>query len=266
MGLLTEGDPPQLVNYSYRGGDASLTYKYVLSPLAQFCVDHFVPMTMAPNLITFVGLMIMVSSFVLSILLNPTLEADSQPRWLCVYTGLAVLLYQTLDNMDGKQARRTKSSSALGMLFDHGCDAINSVISPVTTAACVGMGWELGWVYLTSTVFVAFFFQTWEEYYVGEMNLPVFNGPSEGLLMTAVLCFFSGLSPQGPHFWTRALDLTALHALAPAALDAVGLSREVLAAKITPGLILITYSNIWAWITIVIQFFKGKSLLLLFLR
>jgi ethanolaminephosphotransferase len=31
----------------------------------------------------------------------------------------------TLDAIDGKQARRTGSSSALGELFDHGCDAIS---------------------------------------------------------------------------------------------------------------------------------------------
>jgi len=29
-------------------------------------------------------------------------------------------LYSTFDNVDGRQARRTKSSSALGELFDHG--------------------------------------------------------------------------------------------------------------------------------------------------
>jgi hypothetical protein len=29
-------------------------------------------------------------------------------------------MYQTLDALDGKQARRTKTSSPLGELFDHG--------------------------------------------------------------------------------------------------------------------------------------------------
>jgi phosphatidylglycerophosphate synthase len=31
---------------------------------------------------------------------------------------------QTFDAVDGKQARRTNSSSPLGELFDHGCDAL----------------------------------------------------------------------------------------------------------------------------------------------
>ena len=30
-----------------------------------------------------------------------------------------------MDNMDGKQARKTKTSSPLGMIFDHGLDAVN---------------------------------------------------------------------------------------------------------------------------------------------
>ena len=35
-------------------------------------------------------------------------------------------MYQTLDAIDGKQARRTNSSSPLGELFDHGCDSLST--------------------------------------------------------------------------------------------------------------------------------------------
>ena len=37
-------------------------------------------------------------------------------------------LYSTFDNVDGKQARRTNTSSPLGELFDHGCDALTIVV------------------------------------------------------------------------------------------------------------------------------------------
>ena len=37
-----------------------------------------------------------------------------------------MFLYQTLDAIDGKQARRTGSSNALGELFDHGCDSLSN--------------------------------------------------------------------------------------------------------------------------------------------
>ena len=49
--------------------------------------------------------------------------------------GVSILVYQHLDNLDGKQARKTskkidilESSSPLGMLFDHGADAVSSFL------------------------------------------------------------------------------------------------------------------------------------------
>ena len=47
-------------------------------------------------------------------------SAGDAPRWVFFSGGLAVLIYLHLDCVDGKQARRTGSSSPLGQLFDHG--------------------------------------------------------------------------------------------------------------------------------------------------
>jgi phosphatidylglycerophosphate synthase len=32
-------------------------------------------------------------------------------------------VYRLLDEMDGKQARKTGNSSPVGLMFDHGCDS-----------------------------------------------------------------------------------------------------------------------------------------------
>jgi ethanolaminephosphotransferase len=55
----------------------------------------------------------------------------------------AVVLYTWLDCLDGKQARRTGTSSPLGQLFDHGCDAlsVNLLLSMVGCSLGVGCGW-----------------------------------------------------------------------------------------------------------------------------
>lgn len=37
-----------------------------------------------------------------------------------------MFIYQSLDAIDGKQARRTGTSTPLGELFDHGCDSIST--------------------------------------------------------------------------------------------------------------------------------------------
>lgn len=54
--------------------------------------------------------------------------------------GLGVIVYQTMDNMDGKQARKTGSSSPLGMVFDHGFDAINASLQMLSISKILMLG------------------------------------------------------------------------------------------------------------------------------
>lgn len=48
------------------------------------------------------------------------------PRWACFLCAFGLFIYQSLDAIDGKQARRTGTSSPLGELFDHGCDSLST--------------------------------------------------------------------------------------------------------------------------------------------
>ena len=156
---------------------------------------------------------------------------DVVPAWIFLLNCTAMLIYQTLDNMDGKQARRTGSGSALGLLFDHGCDAINSIFGSANWIAAMAMipgpvshlssqdystttitmiqsqslvsEWFGGDAILASLLILcpmmAFYISTWEQYYTGKLTLPPFNGPSEGLVLGASLSLFSFL--WGPMYW-----------------------------------------------------------------
>lgn len=48
------------------------------------------------------------------------------PRWACLLCAVGLFIYQSLDAIDGKQARRTGTSNPLGELFDHGCDSVST--------------------------------------------------------------------------------------------------------------------------------------------
>ena len=48
-------------------------------------------------------------------------------------------MYQTLDGVDGKQARRTGTANALGELFDHGCDAVSTFVVAIAGISACGM-------------------------------------------------------------------------------------------------------------------------------
>lgn len=200
MPLLTADQRRRLHTYKYSGGDSSPVYKYVLSPLAQYCVDHFVPMWMAPNAVTLLGLIASIIAFSSTLILDPQLQGTG-PRWLYLLNGCCIFIYQTLDNMDGKQARRTGSTSALGMLFDHGCDALNTGLMIVAMSSVVASGWTTRLFLCIFSGFVPFYFQTWEEYYVGSMVLPPFNGPTEGLLIAAGMGILGYV--MGPQFFNQ---------------------------------------------------------------
>jgi ethanolaminephosphotransferase len=158
-------------------------------------VDRFTPRNVAPNSITLFGLILMITAYASYWYFVPTLEiTEEPPRWIFLWNFIAMLAYQTLDNMDGKQARRTGSSSPLGLLFDHGCDAINSIFGSVNWI--IGMGLLPAdnlmacWALIFGP-FCMFYIATWEQYHTGELILPIVNGPNEGLLGGAMLSLTS---------------------------------------------------------------------------
>jgi ethanolaminephosphotransferase len=193
----------KLPHYQYKGEDRSLLYYYILSPLAAFCVNRLTPRTLAPNSITLVGLAFMVLSYLVMWYQVPTLLPQvNVPRWIFLYNAIAILVYQTLDNMDGKQARRTGSSSPLGLFFDHGCDAINSLFGSVNWMIAMALhpsrdSW-LCWTMLFGP-YGLFYIGTWEQYYTGELIMPIMNGPNEGLLGAVLMSLISWAF--GPEYW-----------------------------------------------------------------
>ncbi|TDH68473.1 hypothetical protein CCR75_001427 [Bremia lactucae] len=190
-----------LRTYEYHGADNSLVYKHVLTPMNNFLVE-LLPLWVAPNLITLVGLILVAASHVLFAILCPLLEGYA-PWWALVIAAVTLFGYQTLDNLDGKQARRTNSSSPLGLLFDHGCDALNVSVGTMTMVSILQMGttWKTV-VFVLSGHFV-FIFATWEEYYSGSLELPLINGPTEGILLGIALKLFTAV--VGVDFWNQDL-------------------------------------------------------------
>jgi ethanolaminephosphotransferase len=229
----------QLPRYQYKGCDNSLMYKYLLSPLAKFCVDNLTPTWLAPNSITLFGLSFMISSYFIFWYYVPTLEIDPDdppPRWIFLFNGMSMLIYQTLDNMDGKQAVKTGNATPLGLLFDHGCDAINSIIGSTNWIIAMGLvpTNELHWIYaVTFGPFCMFYICTWEEYYTGELILPIVNGPNEGLFggaMLSLTTFFYGYEYWQSTSWYEAL-LQALPSILPATVSLRNCDLVLMAAS-----------------------------------
>lgn len=71
------------------------------------------------------------------LILDPSLQ-QNYPRWVYLIGAIGVFTHQTLDALDGKQARRIKASSPLGQLLDHGLDAYIASIMALIVIALLG--------------------------------------------------------------------------------------------------------------------------------
>lgn len=195
---ISDSGRKRLPQYAYKGKDRSLFYAYVSSPACDWLVE-FIPKWVAPNLITFIGLLVMAAGHAVVVSHAPDLHGEI-PAWVCVLQAIAGLTYQTLDNLDGKQARRTKTSSPLGLLFDHGVDALVVTVGGLSLAAI----FQLGQTWMTLVFWISgatgFFMASWEEYYTDTFDLPPINGPSEGILIFTALELLTAW--KGVGIWT----------------------------------------------------------------
>lgn len=189
-------------NFKYKGSSSAFSYDYLWSPLAEYML-RFIPFTWAPNAITLVGFILVLiaacSIYMFGTLGDPVSSGQALFFAVCIFT------YQTLDNIDGKQARRTGTSTPLGMLFDHGCDSMScfllsvslSRIFMVTNEKLLMFGIFLG-------VQLIFYMSVWAQYHSkGIMHLGKACLTQERLtlLTTAFLQF--GFLPSSRASWER---------------------------------------------------------------
>ncbi|KAI0253196.1 Choline/ethanolaminephosphotransferase [Lactifluus subvellereus] len=196
---------PALRNYRYKSVDKSIVSNYVLNPFWTWFVTLW-PEWVAPNTITLTGLAIILFNFATLFFYDPTYLAQKggatgPPNWVYFTWGAGLFLYQTLDGIDGKQARRTGMAGPLGEMFDHGCDALNTTLGAIL--ACHALNLGRSWYTFASQVgtLANFYLTTWEEYHTGQLYLGVFSGPVEGILMIVAVFIITGFF--GPTFWDR---------------------------------------------------------------
>jgi ethanolaminephosphotransferase len=198
---IKDSDIKALKKYKYSSVDKSLIQKYILNPYWCWLVEK-VPLWVAPNLITLSGFMFMVFSVGMLILYGSNWE--QVPGWLYVSWGINLFIYQSLDAIDGKQARRTGSSGPLGELFDHGCDAINTTLAFICILSALGIGNTFLCVFTILAALTNFYISSWETYHTHTLFLSYISGPVEGILSGCMLLILTGFT--GPQFWSQTVN------------------------------------------------------------
>ncbi|GAA5910853.1 hypothetical protein JCM6882_003444 [Rhodosporidiobolus microsporus] len=204
----------RLDSYSYSAVDKS--------PLSNYVMRHWwtwsaslMPPWLAPNCITLIGFAAVILNFVTVWLAVPGLVGGEGKGLWWVYGSCAagLFFYQTMDNIDGKQARRTGTGSPMGEMFDHGCDTLNCPLSGIIQAAAFGLGHS---PYALLCVLIpcwSMYVSTWEEYHTGTLYLGYINGPVEGILLGVLVLLISTIN--GPSWWANSLSDTVMSRIPP---------------------------------------------------
>uniref|UniRef100_A0A1I8PM53 diacylglycerol cholinephosphotransferase n=1 Tax=Stomoxys calcitrans TaxID=35570 RepID=A0A1I8PM53_STOCA len=166
--ILTPQQLKKLSEHKYNCTNSSLLDPW-LQPWWNWLVSK-TPLWLAPNLITIVGLVVNIITTLILVAHAPEGTAPP-PRWTCLLCALGLFIYQSLDSIDGKQARRTNTSSPLGELFDHGCDSISTVF--VALSACIScqLGHYPNWLFFQCFCAIGLFYCAhWQTYVSGTLR------------------------------------------------------------------------------------------------
>eukprot|EP01114_Cavostelium_apophysatum_P021151 TRINITY_DN7294_c0_g1_i1.p1 TRINITY_DN7294_c0_g1~~TRINITY_DN7294_c0_g1_i1.p1 ORF type:complete len:385 (+),score=11.73 TRINITY_DN7294_c0_g1_i1:141-1295(+) len=194
-GYITPQGAANLATYAYSGQDKSLIANYILKHFWNWAVE-FIPTWVAPNVVTLWGLMCMGISFYIVTAYCEVMHPCELPGWAYIVISLLIFAYQTFDNLDGKQARRTGSSSALGEVFDHGGDSLTIPIFTLILSNAVQFGPFEAYITLIYLSFV-FFAVHWEGYFTGTVVLDIIANPTEAqlsMISLLIITYFYGNS------------------------------------------------------------------------
>lgn len=162
------------------------------------------PLWLAPNLMTLSGLFVNIVTSLILVWYSPT-ATQEVPRWAFLLCALGLFVYQTLDACDGKQARRTGTSSPLGELFDHGCDSISTVFVALAVCIAVKLGSYPAWMFFQCFVAITLFYCAhWQTYVSGTLRFGKFD-VTEAQFAVIMIHLISAIF--GPDIWATKLPL-----------------------------------------------------------
>jgi len=222
--VLDERGKIALMEHKYQSGTKSLGTPYL--DIWWEAVVQFVPPWIAPNLLTLCSFLIEVVAFFVYAHHDPTFSGTVDSPALYFYQFASLFLYQTLDGMDGKHARRHRQGSPLGQLFDHGCDSVllSIVISMIF---CIFEGPML---FCVCAVQFNFFIKNWKKRHTGTMDFEAIDIEETSLLAQILFVVFAIYGTEIAHVSIFGVKLWWFLIIAPSVLIAfqlTGTIREV---------------------------------------
>lgn len=179
MKFLRRTHKDNIADYSYSCTDNSLVTRYMKG--TWHYLQTLFPTYVAPNVISLVGLFLTIYAWSITYRYY-----DTHPIVTGIITILSTLTYLNLDAIDGIHARKTKNSSPIGELIDHGADSISTIFIGMTLCKVLGVSSSATW-FFTSTLTLGFQRAHLMWLKNGNFTFSNLSGPSEMLLLYCIV-------------------------------------------------------------------------------
>lgn len=171
--------------YQYRCNDYSLLTppfkQWIITPLIQL-----VPWAVPANIITLISNLFVYLGLYLA--LHPQVTGEYTP----IYIAICLLIYLVGDHLDGMQAKRTRTGSALGEFCDHYLDAFNNGIIVFTMFTVFDIHNPMLISCVIAVSYMAHMAVFYEQFKTGWLTFERI-GSLEGVLLSAALIGFSSI-------------------------------------------------------------------------
>ncbi|CAH1125431.1 unnamed protein product [Ceutorhynchus assimilis] len=195
--ILSESQLRRLGEHQYSCQSLSICDK-ILQPYWNWLVLR-VPIWLAPNLLTILGLAVNIFTALILVSFSPDAKLEP-PRWTCALCAVGLFIYQSLDAIDGKQARRTGTANPLGELFDHGCDSLSTVFVAVSACTAVQLGNYPAWMFFQCFCAMTLFYCAhWQTYVSGTLR---FGKVDVTEAQMTIMCILVISAIFGPGIWS----------------------------------------------------------------
>lgn len=180
--FLSASEKNNISQWKYSVIDRSIVTQY-FTAFWNRAVEYFPP-TVSANAISFVGLLCNLFAYHLA---ENYLEYQRQVISLLIIA--MVFIYMTLDAIDGKHARNTKSASPLGELFDHICDNISVVPLVLTMCKILNVHTLTTQWFLVQAIQLLFLKCHLDAFINGVVEFGRWTGPCEALIIYMSVIF-----------------------------------------------------------------------------
>ena len=198
--LLADGPNEWFDGYSYSGDDRALL-KPIRQKLCLWLVS-FLPMHWASHGLTIIGSLCVLPAMFAMMWCAPNGRDTVEYGWVSVLCAIGAILWDLLDNMDGPQARRTKTAGILGDFLDHMLDYISLAIVVYGFLWSTGLGTDGVGLVLCAVALVAHecmcYMTWWGRRYTKHVVLGAIS-QDEAVVILAGLMFYS--ATISPDYW-----------------------------------------------------------------